>query len=529
MWKKFTVLSMAMSAFIWTLPLCGAPQAEKKGKCHKHHSHKHSHHRCRCDSVHVIDHVPYTITKSGKYCVKKDLVFDDVGAAITVNASNVTINFHNHSLTLINQSAVGVLASGIRELSIENDIIQTPVFSTSKTSAAIQLVECEKVTLDNIFTLNTFFGVLIQNSEDVFITHSEFRDHIGGTGAGSLNTSFGINATASNNVVVEESSFFGTNPNESTTSASGPIFYNEGCINCRVSKCQFTNVDVLIAGQIDGLIVEDSSFAGAANAVFAKIQLGRGAVGSEANDVIIRNCTFLTNSTASGETLIFHVRGDGLLVENCILDQSGNPGGNPIGVGPFGNNTTIRNCIIQASTEDIAIAIDIFGGIHGTVIDNCQLTGGGPLGVNIAVEDVFDTVIKNCEISGSTTNGIEILDPAQNTTLINNTSRDNGGSGFFIHPGASITRLEYNKALANGADGIHNESDSTQTYFNTSCGNGLTSGIDCTGVFPAQSPGDSPAVAGSNVCCSTSSAKAAKAKQPVGSKMAAKRNQNTVQ
>ena len=454
-----------------------------------------------CGPIHVIRKVPITIRKSGKYCVKKDLIFDGPGVAITVTANNVTINFNNHSLTINDSSAVGVLASGVREFTIENDIIQTPTVSTIITSAAIQLTNCEKVALKNIFTLNTFFGVSIQNSDTVSITQSKFKDHIGG-GAGA-NASFAISVGSSNNVVIEKSTVTGLSPNQGNNNIAGTIVFF-GCIDCRVSNCQFTNAELLAAEKITGLIVENCTFEQPATGFFSLLQLGLTLADAIANDVIVRGCTFMSvSNTSRSPQLIIGLQGSGCLIENCVLDRQVHNGD---GIDMSMTNVTIRNCVVQVTTLDSASAIAVFPNFstpRNVVIDNCQLTGGGAKGGQTVFLGGDDCVIKNSEVSGGGNFGIEVADgiPINNVAVINNIVRDCGTNGIQIDGAAIKTRVEGNKVFSNTGIGIFNASPSSQIFFNTSCGN---TGGDCFGVDPrvVQTPGD-PAVAGSNVCCSS--------------------------
>lgn len=485
-----------------------------------------------CGTITPIDAVPYIITQSGKYCVNADLTLP-VGSTrgIVVLANNVTINFNNHSLTLDDPSAVGIYASGVNELAIKNDVIQASAVSPISLSAAIQLVGCNKVSLDNIYTLNTFSGVLIQSSSDVFITNSLFNNHTGGTGVNATTGSFGLNASASSNVVIENSTFSGINT--TAGSSTGAIFFQGGCLDCRVSGCTLTNVDQSIAAyQIQGLIIEDSNFEQPAGAVYPMIQLGSPSpFATTANDVIIAGCTLVSASAASTSTIITAGQGNGYLIRDSVLDLNSSatvapfPAGVGLSVASLNNNTTSRNCVIQTYTGTIGAiatntAVSIANGAIGTVLDSCLLSGGqGTTSVSgvttggsllIGAKDV---VIKNSEVSSSTANGIEVQSTAVNIALINNTVRDNGtttstGNGIQIDAGATEVRLENNRVLSNTGNGILNLAPYTlpalpQIYFNTSCGNGNgTTSFDCSGFAQlSQTPGTLTPFVGGNVCC----------------------------
>lgn len=463
-----------------------------------------------CGTEIVIDSVPFTASTPGKYCVNNDLTLPlGGGTAITVTANNVTINFNNHSLTLDDPTSVGISATGISELTIQNDVIQTPLISSSISSAAIELINCTKVTLDNIFTLNTFYGVSILGSNDVFITHSQFNNHSGAT---STVASCGIKVDASltgaisSNIIVEESTFteiITTNPG---TLKANPILYQGGSVNCRVSSCNFNNCASLLALIINGLIIENSTFAQPSNAVLAAIQTGSGpATNLVANDIIIRGCILFSTTTVAGGSLIAVIQGDGCLIEDCVLDIPNSSSEDAMySNSPSARNCIMRNCLIRGSLTGAAHAVDLGG--QASIVDNCQIIGGGS-GKNgstvLFAAGCIDCVVKNSDISAGANVGVDIRGTSANSVLFNNIIRDNAGNGVQIDVGAVKARVENNKVFANGANGILNSAGtSSQIYFNTVCGNTST---DCMG-FPSlcQTPGTSGPVVGANVACTFS-------------------------
>ena len=132
-----------------------------------------------CGNVIPIFQVPVVISQSGKYCVTADLVYPGTGAAITVLADNVTINFHNHDLTLTDGTSTGILVQGVHEFVLENDIIQAVSVCKSPTSVAVHLLDVTKATINNIFTKFTTKGIWIDNSTDVLVEHSHLDSHEG--------------------------------------------------------------------------------------------------------------------------------------------------------------------------------------------------------------------------------------------------------------------------------------------------------------------------------------------------------------
>lgn len=159
-----------------------------------------------CDAPRPIHCVPFCIEKPGKYCVTRDLCYYGHGAAILVKANNVTINFANHDLLLKENDAVGVKAEGVEELTLENDKIYTPEVSTNSASAAVHLKDCTKVLLDNLLTQNTFFGVLIDNCDDVKLQNSRGEKHIGGS---FPDLSAAVKVVNSRQVTVDNCTFLG--------------------------------------------------------------------------------------------------------------------------------------------------------------------------------------------------------------------------------------------------------------------------------------------------------------------------------
>ena len=453
-----------------------------------------------------IDHVPFVITKPGKYCVTKDLTLPagNTGPAITVAVSNVTINFANHSLTLIDPAAVGIFASEISELTIENDVIQASAVSTNIDSAAIHLIKCDKVNITNIFTLNTFFGIHLKRCTDVLVTNSRFKDHIGG--ANSFDTTSGsIQADSSRGVVVEESVFTGISRHESVnaTNRSAQIIFRNDCHECRVSNCEFNDIETgIFAAHITGLTVENCSFEAAHNATFALIQLGR-VPEAFTRDVIIRNSTFSTTGNVPGFVGIFGVNGRGLLLENCIITieaatspVTGEGHGVALGIAntTFYDDATIRNCVLSGENS-VQLLID---SSNNSVVDNCQIANGDEVGIKI--NSATQIVIKNSEIFGNTI-GIELTNLATNVALRSNTVTDNV-SGIQVDLGADINHIQDNKVFGNFGDGINNAGGNSEIFFNVACHN---TGTNCVGVDPSvvAPPGFSPVTNGMNICCNS--------------------------
>ena len=329
-----------------------------------------------CGDQHVIEKVPAVVDKPGKWCVKNNLEFTGTGSAITVTANNVTLNFGDHNLLIPSEGAVGIFANGVSELVILNDKISSPTVSTDPTVIAIHLLNCDKVTVDNVFTQNTFHGIFAENSTDVFITRSRFKDHVGGLETDDT-LSNGVKASGSTAVVIEESTFSGGGANPGITNQTEGIQFNNGCTNCRVSNCQFSLVDEgIFARQTDGLIIENNTFEATLETPFALIQTGT--VGDFAcNDVIIRNCTFNSNGSFAGGGIVL-LNGANNLIEDVTINSNGNAGfGILIGFLAINGfpSSGVSGVIIKNTLITNVNAIPGFDGIllakaNGVLVDN---------------------------------------------------------------------------------------------------------------------------------------------------------------
>lgn len=81
---------------------CEERRDSKRDHCRKN--------KCDCKPT-PISCVPITITESGRYCVTRNLIYEEAGAgaAITIAADDVSIDFNSHSLLLKDGAATGVL------------------------------------------------------------------------------------------------------------------------------------------------------------------------------------------------------------------------------------------------------------------------------------------------------------------------------------------------------------------------------------------------------------------------------------
>lgn len=465
---------------------CPSEEAPKKGSCEK---------------PFVIKSVPVVLTQPGKYCVKNDLTYTGSARAITIASDNVTLNFANHSLFLTQPSAVGVYAADVSEITIENDkiIIGTP--SPNPLSAAISFFNVSKATIDNIYTQNTFFGVSIDSSNDILVINSHHKNHTGAPQAAAINIVNSRSVTL-DNITTEGNSDINRYPTYGVRTLGSTEL-----VSILNSKLLVSDSSIH-ADQVNGLLVDNVLATASPFTIFNSVQLG-GVIPTttSANDVIIRNSTFINRFATPTFDGILVVSGSGLLIENVVVDTNTSfgsgyfPGAIHIGCISTNSgcnpavrydNVIIRDTIVN-NVNDIGILLE---GGSNIVIENSLVSDSRV--ANIRFDQVINSVVKNSVINGSAGTGILINAGSNENQIFENTISDNN-IGLLVQVGAFRNHVQGNNVFGNTTFGINILDATTETYFNTSCNNGV--GQNCNGVTPAQAPGASPAVAGSNICC----------------------------
>ncbi len=467
-----------------------------------------------CDDVHPINQVPILINQPGKYCVIKDLVYPGTDAAITVVADNVSINFHNHDLVLTNGKSQGVVAKNVSEFVLENDAIFAETVCMFDTSVAVHLINVKKATISNIFTKNTTKGIWIDNSSDVLVKNSHLDSHEGtvqivfpspatlaGTGNGA-----GIWVNNSSGVEIDTCTFIGADCPFAATRTGFGLHVEENTKNLILKNSSFSNwIGSIHAPSVTGMLIDDCVAINSLNSSLNVVQLGS-CSDEQANDVIIRDSTFIYNGGLPGVDGILLAAGSGCLLENLLVDTTSSaidntyfPGG--IHVGLQGCDSGYQN-------------------VQGL---NCIIKGVNYSNLNM--ENCKNAVFERCTISDSIYANVLMNDPTTSSKLKDCTVFDGQNYGVFLNTSTgganavtgcqiynnanygltdSVTPLETNlftanNVYSNGAGIFVANSGMTMTFFNTSCHNTAT---NCSAfVSPNQAPGASPIVAGSNVCC----------------------------
>ncbi len=412
------------------------------------------------DDNFVVSKLPCTISQAGKYSILQNLTYSGTGPAITVSADNVSINFHNNSLTLQNAGAIGILAQNVQEFSLENEVIE------GASSQCIQLTNVSKGSISNLYTVN---GIHITNSSDIDITYCH------------LNQGDGISVENSSHISIDSCTF----------SANG-ITIQGASKQVLITNSSFRGcVNAIYAASVDGMLIENCKLTGSSISKNL-IQLGTSDQNSAANDVLIRNSNLIQEETAPGFDGILLLQGAGCLLESLVVDTATLATGCAIHVS--GNyQALIASSSIIKGNNSYALFIENGSEI---VFDGCQISEASAS--NIKILEAESCTIKNCMIFDGY-NGVHIdsTTGGGKNSITNNYIYNNKNIGILVDDMRKNSVLN-NRVWSNGTGIQIAFSDYTETLFNTSCNNSVE---NCSNVYPNQQPGDATIIPGSNLCC----------------------------
>lgn len=419
------------------------------------------------DQLLIINRLPYTVSEPGTYTVLRNLTYNGTGPAITVTANNVSINFQNHTLTLNNSQAIGVYAEKVSEFILENNIVQGASY------AGVHLVDVSKAAINNLYTTNNPYGALFENCDDVQLFNSQFTGDSG------------VWVNSSSHVQVDACTFSG-----SGTAVGLHVEGSSGDVI--VSNTNFSNyLSTLYIAQVDGMVIDHCQATASPASNQSLVQLGTST--TSANDIIIKNSTFIKNEDTEGFDGILALGGSGCLLENVIIDTASATGA--IHIAGYqdlsGNGCTIKGpnlhgILIENGSKIVFNESQISGAtvhnIHmmnatSCLVKNCMVFDGNS-GIHIDNSNGGGAnSIRNSFVFNNTNSGITVLDMAKNSIF--------GNYLWGNDVGLEIASTYY-----------------TEAFFNTSCNN---KSQNCSNVYPSQVPGGTPpgtsSVAGSNLCC----------------------------
>lgn len=436
--NRFFMLSLILS--LAGIPLYGrtrapgavrtqALSAEKNLRAHTFTAKKG--HREDCARTFKICEVPVIIDQPGKWFVCKDLTYNGTGTAILITANNVTLDLLNHDL-IVADGATGIEAQNVRELVIKNDLISTPIISQQVNSTAIYLTGCEKVTLENIFTSNTYTGLLLDtNCVDISVNNCHFKDHTGAsTGNGSA-----VFDTGSSSLTFDHCLFEGT-----SGALPALMTFFQSSTNVRFTSCVFSNADIGIAFGGSGLLVENCQLFGSQTNNFNLIQLGIPGTppfpALPAFDITIKDTTAIsTVPNNPGFDCITAGQGSGLILENVIIDSQGRA--IPIDV-PFVGGLHLGSSLNPSSFNDVIVSKTVIRNQN----DNGLLSEAGSTGM----------LVTDSTISGAVT-GIHLYGTQAST--IKSSLINFNNEGIVLETGSTGNSVVNNTISTNTSDGVN--------------------------------------------------------------------------
>jgi parallel beta-helix repeat protein len=282
--------------------------------------------------------------------------------------------------------------------------------------------------------------------------------------------------------------------------------------NISIRNCDIfqAHVSGICAFSYDNLLVENCRITAASDNDFNCMQLGNNNNSTLfiSENATIRGCSFsnpFNTSNPDFDNCII-CGSEGVLIENGTFDAqipgdafNANLNIIPDVSGQSSKTVHVLNCTFSNVCPADIIIVDS----SAVIIDNCIMSQA--LSAGVVLLAATGCTVKNCEVSNIPGGifsgaGIQLRAPSHFNQIYDNTVTNCNGDGIQIFQ-ANNNTIKNNTCSNNTEVGIDNISGiNNEFYFNTACNNGIT---DCVNVTPAQAPGASPAVAGSNICCTS--------------------------
>ena len=468
----------------------------------------------RCTKFTTIETVPYVITEPGKYILCRNVTHVGAGPAITIASSNVELCLFARNITLTNPAATGILVNkGEGEenqiccIKINNDSIEN-VFVGAQTGSGIHIRNACKVHLDNMFTVNHGNGLLIENSEDIFVEHSNF----------SSAQQDGARIRGSSIITFEKSTF-----QDNNTSIFCETSELTGCRDFKISNCSFPNALLgihLDLRTLEGMLLANSTFSITELTALENymVLLGTGVPLDNVNTVGIKFCTFSSSLNIQG--VINYLGGTGLNIDASMFELSSEDEGSLIRLATGSSAVQVKNCILKTTLnrngitaqgssaliqknifQDFSFAVRI-NGANQTTVDQCVMGNGIAAGVQINGGANVDNVISDCLILSCqnddgdaagilmptitsrhnviknniiVNNSEGIILSGSNNTIVNNDVILNRNNGIQLFVTALANSVQRNRSHSNNTTGFIQDGllVDNEFYYNTAHFNGV--------------------------------------------------------
>ena len=437
---------------------------------------------CKCDKIIPITKVPYTIKKSGKYCLAKDVEYCGKNAAITIKANDVTLNLSNHSIVLT-QPATAILILGA-EVTIKDDGLHyKPNHRGPGIAIGVHIKNTSKVNIADVAAGGFDNGVLIENSEDVQLHNCRF---VGCpfSGISSINS----RAVLLQHITLKDNGY--------------GLIFDEGCKDCFIDQIYETNsVTGTFIRWIDGITIQNSFFEiTSANDAFSCMQVGSELESQgRVNDILISNCHFINrqiitqSSPAAGFDGLAFVAGSNAVVQNCVIDINASArNANPtLGLFFYQNGALHISGTIPESNSFEPLSDRIFTNLRVT---NCVITNSGSNGIvtenfthNVTIENstisgrvgallqgtsafVFkNNEIQHCGITGISIGESGLLLPILGSTsnaILNNVIANNSQIGVSLSDRSKFNLVTNNQIFSNAVHNVFDQGSNNQIFNN---------------------------------------------------------------
>lgn len=147
----------------------------------------------QCFKTKVICHLPYSISKSGHYCLGKDFTWSDsTQSAITITADNVVLDF-NHRLieTTVASEFPLVLVDGATDVVLDNVHLKATGEAQDQ-SVGLKILSSCAVKVSDPVLLDLTIGSLIEDSRNVKTTNVTIKNQIPQFEAFFIKSSFDV-------------------------------------------------------------------------------------------------------------------------------------------------------------------------------------------------------------------------------------------------------------------------------------------------------------------------------------------------
>lgn len=413
-----------------------------------------------------IKTVPFTITKSGIYCINKDLTYNGPGAAITALADNVTIK-SQATITTTDTTSIGILVDGpnspngsIKNFKLVGGVYQyvNTTRPTTPTCNGLRMIGVTNANISSAITIGYAQGISSQLCTGGSIRNCVARDVTGNSG-GIGATAFCFATNSSNGIVFDSCLATGSIFSTFLDTPTVGIALRGTSEDITVLNCEFPLCDAPIVILANNIVFKNCNASLSPSTGFNCAQMGASSSLGQlpANNVQFINCNFRaqTDPTFAPDGILFEL-GSNCLIQGCTLNGDTNPAGfdtaihigvkNAFGVlESFFSDVKIIDMVVNGPNEEVLF---VDSGANITV-DN--LVAGGVTVNGIHLLDAQNVTIKNSDIQGAigaTGTGILVESSSHDNTIADNTIR-NFRSGPGIHIEGNVNVIRDNNIYSN--------------------------------------------------------------------------------